>query len=323
MWKRLWKPWFVRRPGRLARRAWVGLAPPAPGIRPLRTAWGASIAADPARAIGRSILTTGVYDLTLSEAVARLTPPGGRVIDAGANVGYVTVLAALCAGPGGRVDAYEPHPDLAPIAARNARAAAGAGPLAAVVVHPAALGERAGRGELILPADFGANDGLARLADGGAGTGGGPPHERRVTVEVRALDDELGRDAPAVDLLKIDVEGHEAALLRGAAGVLAAGRVRHVLFEDHAVGDATGSAVTRLLAGAGFTLFSLGGAFGGLSVRPLSSGRLASFSEPPNYLATRAPDAALARLQRPGWRVLDRRFAARLADRRRAPGGEP
>ncbi|QDT15495.1 FkbM family methyltransferase [Alienimonas californiensis] len=318
---RLWKPWFVRRPERFARRIWTAVAPPAPGVRPLRTAWGATIAADPTKDIGRSVLTTGVYDLTLSEVVARLTPPGGRAIDAGANVGYVSVLAALCAGPGGRVDAYEPHPDLAPVAERNLRGAADAGPLARVAVHPVALGERPGRADLILPAGFGANDGLARLAEGASG-GSEQTGERRVSVDVRRLDDELNAEGAggAVDLLKIDVEGHEAPLLRGAAEALAAGRIRHVLFEDHAVHDAAGSEVTRLLEEAGFTLFSLGRTFHGLHVEPLAAGRLASSSEPPNYLATRDPEAALAALRPPGWRVLERRFPARPAARGRAEG---
>ncbi len=47
----------------------------------------------------------------MSEVLARLIDPGDTVVDAGANVGYMTVLAAAAAGPTGRVVAFEPHPE--------------------------------------------------------------------------------------------------------------------------------------------------------------------------------------------------------------------
>ena len=322
MLRRLMKPWFVYRPARLARRAWVAAVPPRPGVRPLTTAWGLPILADPAKNNGRSLLTTGVYDLTVSEAVARLVPPGGRAVDAGANIGYVTALAAVAAGPGGDVTGYEPHPELVRLARRNARAAADAVRSARVEVRAAALGETAGAADLLLPAGHDRNDGLATLDPAVAGEGAA-----RVRVEVRTLDGEIGggrggeSGGRAIDLLKLDVEGHELPLLRGAAGLLAAGRVRHILFEDHAVRDAAGSAVTRFLREAGFTIFSLGWTLRGPDVRPAEAGRLAERYEPPNYLATLDPEQALARCRPRGWRVLNRRFTARGAARGGGRGG--
>ena len=44
--------------------------------------------------LGRCLATTGIYNLAVSELLFRLIRPGDLVIDAGANVGYMSVLAA-------------------------------------------------------------------------------------------------------------------------------------------------------------------------------------------------------------------------------------
>src|SRR5512138_2207904 len=121
---RLWRPWYVYQPAQLLRRAAAALPrSSSPGYVPLATSWGGRIVADPGRAIGRSLLTTRVFDLAVSEAMARLISPGDTVIDAGANVGYMTVLAAMAAGAKGRVLAFEPHSELFAILQANIAAA--------------------------------------------------------------------------------------------------------------------------------------------------------------------------------------------------------
>jgi hypothetical protein len=67
--QRLWKPWFVYRPTQLLRRVWAEWCCRPRGPLPLRTSWGAEIVADPRRTIGWSILTTGIYDLAVSEVL--------------------------------------------------------------------------------------------------------------------------------------------------------------------------------------------------------------------------------------------------------------
>jgi hypothetical protein len=55
------------------------------GYVPLRTSWGMQVIADSPSAIGRSILTTGVYNIAVSETLFRLISPGDTVFDAGAK----------------------------------------------------------------------------------------------------------------------------------------------------------------------------------------------------------------------------------------------
>src|SRR5690348_14799793 len=50
----------------------------------------------------------GTYELGTQKLFCRIVKPGDVVYDIGANVGFYTLLASVCAGPGGRVYSYEP-----------------------------------------------------------------------------------------------------------------------------------------------------------------------------------------------------------------------
>src|SRR5882724_10865694 len=90
MLSRLWKPWFIYRPTQAFKRVFCQWRRPSGGYRSLPVAWGLEVIADPGKTIGHSIWTTGIYDLAVSEVIARLVQPGDTVIDAGANVGYMS-----------------------------------------------------------------------------------------------------------------------------------------------------------------------------------------------------------------------------------------
>lgn len=294
--RRLFKPWFVYQPGQIARRVGAGLRRVSPGLRPLPTSWGGTVLADPTRAIGRSIFTTGVYDLAVSEAILRLAGRGDTVVDAGANVGYMTALAAVAA-KGGRVLSFEPHPSLFTVLEQNATAAKRIPGTAAVRLYPAAVGDRAGESSLIIPPEFDVNDGIGSLAATATG--------RAIPVQVTTLDEAIGRDRIAV--LKIDVEGFELQALRGADRAIADRRITHVVFEDHAAAQ---SPVIVHLKEAGYRVYSLGWALRGPKLQPIEGGSLAEHYESPSFLATADPDGAVAKLAPRGWRSLTRHTAA-------------
>ena len=150
-----------------------------------------------------------------------------------------------------------------------------------------------GEAELFSPADFAGNMGTARLGETGVG--------ERTTVTTARLDPLLG--SRTVAAMKIDVEGHEPAVLRGAAEALAAGRIRNVVFEDHAGPD---SPAGRFLAGFGYAIRGIGWGLFGPVLAPPGVPVHHSY-EAPNYLATLDPDAAAARCRRRGWACLTRR----------------
>ncbi len=286
-----WKPWFVYRPRQLARRVGQLFAAPPTGLVSVTLPWGATVRVNPAETVGRAVWTTGVYDLAVCEALFRLMPAGGAALDAGANVGVLTTLLAAKAGPAGRVECFEPHPLLVGRLRENVGRPAGR-----VAVHALALSDRVGVARFVTPPDFAANEGVGRLSDGPTADG--------FDVPTATLDALFPTDH--FDLLKLDVEGHEAAVLRGAAAMLARGAIRHVVFEDHAVAV---SAAAGILVAAGYALRQLGWAMRGPVTAALNAPRLCRDYEAPSYLATLDPAGAATLLAPRGWRIYDRRPA--------------
>lgn len=290
--QRIWKPWFIYRPAQILARTFGASAQLRPG-EPLGTAWGMTLHVDPTRDIGHSIATTGVFDLAVSEVLARVLEPGARMIDAGANVGYMTLLGAVASGTAGQVASFEPHPDLFRVLERNVTEAPRADRLARIALHNIALGDRDGEAWLLLPPGFGSNDGTARIVTEAAAS------DRTVAVRVRRLDDVLG--GVGADVLKLDVEGHEPQVLAGGIGTLQARRITHVVFEDH---DVTRSEAVRMLRDAGYRIFALGWSMRRLRIEPLGMAVLSRPYEAPSFVATIDPDGLLSRCSTPGWQVL-------------------
>lgn len=113
-------------------------------------------------------------------------------------------------------------------------------------------------------------------------------------VEVTTLDDAIDKN---IDVLKLDVEGHEHQVLQGAKRLLAAHQIRHIVFEDH---GGISKPLVNQLASAGFELFRLGGNYDAPALDNVGTPSSGNFGDY-NYLATIEPDEARAQFRRPGW----------------------
>jgi len=184
----------------------------------------------------------GTFEPAEARAARRLLRPGDTFVDAGANAGFFTAMAARAVGPQGRVVAYEPSPS----ACDRLRALVARNRWTQVEVVQAALGEAPGTAMLYWnPAS---NNHTPSLLD----------HDQAVgtEVEVRTLTDEAARlGLGEINLLKVDVEGYEARVLRGGASLLASGQVRAVLCEFNdawlARAGSSAAALTAELEGVG------------------------------------------------------------------------
>jgi FkbM family methyltransferase len=156
------------------------------------------------RSIVPSLWLTRRYEATYSRALDGLVGPGAVVVDAGAHVGY---YALRYADRGADVFAFEPCSENRRLLANSVQS----NRLGSVLLHPAALSDRPGAGELWWDAT---NTGAAALNRDCVAE---PVSSER--VEVTTLDVECVDRAP--DLIKIDVQGSEAAVLRGASDTVA------------------------------------------------------------------------------------------------------
>jgi FkbM family methyltransferase len=152
----------------------------------------------------------GYYDERFEASLfAELLDAGGTVFDVGANFGYYSVVCADAVGPSGAVYAFEPDPAAFSLLDANAAANGLAGRLH---VLPAAIGDHDGTVSYHLAAEaaFSGLTATGRSAIRGV-----------IDVTVRSLDSVAAEyTIDQLDGLKIDVEGHEAGVLRGARQVL-------------------------------------------------------------------------------------------------------
>lgn len=157
------------------------------------------------------IAMTGLWERETETAIRRLLRPGQTVIEVGANMGYHTLAMAEEVGAGGRIHAFEANPAIARLLDATIQVN---GFLDRVTLHrKAALAQR-GEVEFAIHPDHCGSAHLAVPEDQ-------PCYSARARVPGVPLDEEVGRLVGAVDLIRMDAEGSEPLVLRGAAWLLA------------------------------------------------------------------------------------------------------
>jgi FkbM family methyltransferase len=172
-----------------------------------RAEFGANFAGTTTDVIQRYIYYFGVFEPLVGGFIRKRLKPGDVVVDVGANIGYISLLAAERVGPQGRVVAIEAseqtynalRANLNRNHASNVRAVHGA------------VSDRFG--ELTLHSGPEGNCGMASLVR----DSGGPSE----TVMSAPLSHWLTeRDIAEVRFIKIDVEGAELSVLRSISAIL-------------------------------------------------------------------------------------------------------
>lgn len=145
----------------------------------------------------------GTYEKRTRDLVCRFVGDGQVVFDIGANVGFFSLLASRLVGPRGTVYAFEPLPVNVQALRRHSELNGSEN----LRIVDAAVSDRDGVGSFRQVA----NPSMGGLSDGGG-----------LEVRTLALDEAIeSGQLLEPDFLKIDVEGAELSVLKGAKGLLA------------------------------------------------------------------------------------------------------
>lgn len=150
----------------------------------------------------------------------RLAKADDVIVDIGANIGYYTLLSSKIVGSNGKVYAFEPDPLNYKVLTENIKL----NELTNVVFEQKAVSDKNGQIELYLnKSDIGAHT-IYKSKKAG----------KSVTVESITLDEYFkGREYP-IDIVKMDVEGAEMAVLLGMKTILEKNRNIKIFAEFHA-----------------------------------------------------------------------------------------
>lgn len=190
------------------------------------------------------------YENQLIRFACSLLGPGDVVIDAGAHIGWLSLHFAQAAGRAGAIHGFEPVPEHFQRLAATFEAGRKVG--YRLTANPQALGERRERATLSVGSE--ANPGFSTLLMGFSRDG---LRKGFVEVDVLPLDEYLeSRAIRSVGLLKIDTEGAEGRVLRGARRALESRRVNALIVEispqaDEVEGRSRGDSF-RLLQSLGY-----------------------------------------------------------------------
>ena len=181
------------------------------GTSIVKTTDGVTLYVIPNDLIGRHIYLTGDYERSVLDVLYSLALPGDVLLDIGANIGYVSSFF-LHKVADSRVIAVEPQPAALELLTAN------------LVqfddrfdIFPVGISDHAGSAHLTIDPN---NIGDARISERG-----------EVQVKL-TTGDELFSDLSKIDLIKIDVQGHEEKVLKSMQATIMRLRPRAILFED-------------------------------------------------------------------------------------------
>jgi FkbM family methyltransferase len=212
---------------------------------------GATIFLNPSDPVISAAVFFGVYEHWELDFFSSNYRPDSVFVDVGANVGLYTGLALSRSDSRSTVLCIEPHDESRVYLEQTIKANLREGERAKVIVCPVAASDCGGKKTLHQNLE---NKGDNRLHADTLCIG-------RSTVETETLDSICARNGIGrIDFLKMDVQGHEGLVLRGASAVLSASERCLLMFEFWPQGlSQSGSAPEQFLGdldAAGFKLFS-------------------------------------------------------------------
>lgn len=278
------RPEYVFRPSQVINR-FRRIGKSMPPAATVNLPWGADLRVRTDDAVGNDIFHYGIYDRIVPETIWRLMDAGETGVDVGANIGQNTSAMAFKSGTQGRVVAFEPHPETFSELKANVENWA-AGRRAKIELKNVALGETEGEA-ILTPGDYRSGSSLKEQGQG-------------IRVPVKRWNDFIG-STERIGICKIDVEGHELSVLKGAEPALSRRAIRDIIFEDF---TPMPSPTAEYLKRHQFTVFQICAAWSKPNLTEIHANMSLPKGFTYNYLATLDPERAKNRFQPRGWRCL-------------------
>jgi len=174
---------------------------------------------------GQELMVTGRWERANTALVERLLAPGDTFVDVGANFGYFSMVAGPLIGAKGKLHCFEPIPRVAELLRQSLKANGYLHLHGIASVHACAVGARSDTVQLrFKEGDY--SGGSLFVSDSRAKA----ETFCAVDVPLKRLDDALKKLSHA-DLVKIDVEGGEMAVVEGMAELIARSPRMRILLE--------------------------------------------------------------------------------------------
>lgn len=192
--------------------------------------------------IGRHLILSGSFDRAGADALSYFVEDGDHIADVGANIGYVSCLL-LQRSRNTSVICFEPQPVIVDLLRKNL----GQFDKARWQVVQAGVSDSNGFAMLSIDED---NRGSSRLADDPAGSGN--LHQ----IELLDAGEQFAK-FERLDVMKIDIEGHEWTMLSAAAQQLDRLRPKAILYEDNKRISGPEQKLGKLMGELGYDLYGL------------------------------------------------------------------
>lgn len=192
---------------------------PFPLVLPLDN--GLSYIAEPSAGNSTGVIYTRIYESEYIIFLRRYLEKGGVIVDVGAHTGLYTLLLAPAFS---RAVLFEPDPETFHLLRRNLSINA----LDCATAILAAASDKSGEGQLKVTGKYSGTTRLTTLNERSDNT-----NDHKIPVQLLKIDQVLAQlDIQRINFIKIDTEGHELYVLKGAAQILKQSRGALVLYEN-------------------------------------------------------------------------------------------
>ena len=268
--------------GRIAQLGIIAQALPLEREFQTKLASGEIIFVDARDHLHRIIAFFGFQDKKIAKLLPSLLRPGNCFVDVGANCGAMSLACASLVGPSGRVVAFEPNPKQAALFEKSIKAN-GFTKINGfnIEVKQIGLSNTSGRAEMIIPESC---SGYGAIVEGRTVSS----NDELIEIEVCSSGEAMvASELTQIDLLKVDIEGHEEPFFEGAKNFISTYPPVHILCELSGEEPFWDRASIKYLSKMGYEFYGIPHGMNYSLLMKLDFGSHVTFESTRDFIATR------------------------------------